>query len=40
MMKRRTFLGGALTAMGAGGFGAPAAAQAVTEKPAEPLGRS
>ena len=37
MMKRRTFLGGALTAMGAGGFGAPAAAQAVTEKPAEPL---
>jgi len=37
MMKRRTFLGGALTAMGAGGFEAPAAAQAVTEKPAEPL---
>jgi hypothetical protein len=37
MMKRRTFLGGALTAMGAGGFGALAAAQAVTEKPAEPL---
>src|SRR5215469_6139364 len=38
MMKRRTFLGGALTAMGAGGFGAQsAAAQAVIEKPAEPL---
>jgi len=38
MMKRRTFLGGALTAMGAGGFGAQSAgAQAVIEKPAEPL---
>src|SRR5215475_1142716 len=38
MMKRRTFLGSALTAMGAGGFGAQsAAAQAVIEKPAEPL---
>src|SRR5262249_28983863 len=37
MMKRRTFLGGALTAMGAGGFGAPAAAQAATGDPGEPL---
>src|SRR5437899_49917 len=38
MMKRRTFLGGALTAMGAGSFGAQSAtAQAVFQKPAEPL---
>ena len=38
MMKRRTFLGGALTATGAGSFGAQSAtAQAVIQKPAEPL---
>src|SRR5258708_6573970 len=38
MMKRRTFLGGALTAMGAGSFGAQSiTAQAVIQTPAEPL---
>jgi hypothetical protein len=38
MMKRRTFLGGALTATGAGSFGAQSAtAQAVIQKPTEPL---
>src|SRR5262245_66438825 len=38
MMKRRTFLGGALTSMSAGSLGArSAAAQAVVPAPAEPL---
>src|SRR5262245_64175716 len=38
MMKRRTFLGGALTTMSAGSLGARSAtAQAVVPAPAEPL---
>src|SRR5919204_3376564 len=38
MMKRRTFLGGALTTISAGSLGAPSAtAQAVVPAPAEPL---
>jgi hypothetical protein len=38
MIKRRTFLGGTLTAMGVGSFGAQSAtAQAVIQTPAEPL---